>query len=138
METSHPGPLPTPTPETAQYWAGTKQGELRLQRCGPEGHVYFPPRDFCHRCWSHDIETIEASGRATLVSFVISHRPAPGFEPPFSIAIVELEEGPTMITNIVRVDQTPQALAIGMNLQVTYRPLTEDIVLPQFEPAQAT
>ena len=63
--------LPKPTPETQHFWDGTKQGKLRLQKCKSTGEVYFPPRHFCPSSGGTDIEIIEASGRATLHSYVI-------------------------------------------------------------------
>jgi hypothetical protein len=65
---------------------------------------------------------------------VINHRAAPGFEAPYSIAVVELEEGPRMMTNIVNVPQTPEALVLDMPLRVTFKELTSEITLPLFEP----
>ena len=75
----------------------------------------------------------EASGEASLYSYVISHRPHPGFEGPYSIAVVELEEGPRMMTNIVGCEQTPEALELDMALTVTF-----DITLPLFQPVDPT
>jgi uncharacterized OB-fold protein len=128
-------PLPAITPETSHFWEGTRAGELRLQRCNVCSHTYFPPRPFCPRCASHDIAVVRASGRAILYSYVIHHRAAPGFDPPYSIAVVELEEGPRMMTNVVEVEQTPQALQLDMPLQVVFRAVSEDITLPLFRPA---
>jgi uncharacterized OB-fold protein len=128
-------PLPAITPETRHFWEGTRAGELRLQRCNACSHVYFPPRPFCPQCASPDIAVVRASGRATLYSYVIHHRAVPGFDPPYSIAVVELEEGPRMMTNVVEVEQTPQALRLDMPLQVVFRAVSEDITLPLFRPA---
>ena len=128
--------LPEPTPETAFFWEGTRQGELRLQRCDACLHVYFPPRPFCPHCAHRRVTVIRASGRATLYSCVIHHRPVPGFEPPYSIAVVELEEGPRMMTNIVNAPQTPEALCLDMPLRVVFRRMTDAITLPLFEPAE--
>jgi uncharacterized protein len=127
--------LPEPTPETAHFWEGTRQGEVRLQRCDACRHVYFPPRPFCPGCAHRKVSVIQASGRGTLHSYVIHHRPAPGFEPPYSIAVVELEEGPRMMTNIVNTPQTPEALRLDMPVRVVFRRLTDTITLPLFEPA---
>ena len=69
-----------------------------------------------------------------LYSYVIHHRPAPGFEPPYSIAVVELEEGPRMMTNIVNCPQTPEALLLDMPLEVVFTQLTDAITLPLFQP----
>jgi uncharacterized OB-fold protein len=128
--------LPQPTPETAHFWEGTRQGELRLQRCDACQHVYFPPRPFCPRCAHRRVTVIRASGRATLYSYVIHHRPVPGFEPPYSIAVVELEEGPRMMTNVVNAPQTPEALRLDMPVRVVFQRMTDTITLPLFEPAE--
>lgn len=127
-------PLPKPTPETLHFWEGTRAGELRLQRCDRCAHVYFPPRPFCPACASREVTVFAASGRATLASYVISHRPHPAFEGPYAIALVELEEGPRMMTNIVGCPQTPEALVLDMPLEVTYAVQSEEITLPLFRP----
>jgi hypothetical protein len=127
-------PLPAITPETRHFWDGTRRGELRLQKCTGCSHVYFPPRPFCPQCGSADVDVFRASGRATLYSYVIHHRPAPGFVPPYSIAVVQLEEGPRMMTNIVEVEQTPEALQLDMALEVVFRRIDDEISLPLFRP----
>ena len=130
-------PLPIPTPETEHFWAGTRAGELRLQRCNACAVVYFPPRPFCPECISREVEVFKASGRATLHTYVINERPHPAFAGPYAIAVVALEEGPRMMTNLVNVPQTPEALILDMPLEVVFEPLTEDISLPYFQPVQA-
>jgi len=127
-------PVPEPTPETAHFWEGTRAGELRLQRCAACATTYFPPRPFCPACSSRDVEVVVASGRATLYSYVIHHRDAPGFTAPYAIAVVELAEGPRMMSNIVDCPQTPEALELDMELEVTFDPLTDEITLPLFRP----
>jgi uncharacterized OB-fold protein len=128
-------PLPAITPETAHFWEGTRSRELRLQKCAACSHVYFPPQPFCPRCASTDVDVLRASGRATLYSYVIHHRPAPGFVPPYSIAVVQLEEGPRMMTNIVETGQTPEALRLDMPLEVVFQRMNDEISLPLFRPA---
>lgn len=127
-------PLPVPTPETAHFWEGTRRGELRLQRCSHCSQVYFPPRPFCPSCSSREVTHFAASGRASLHSYVISHRSVPGFDAPYAIAVVELEEGPRMMTNIVHCPQTPQALILDMPLQVSFETFSDTITLPLFAP----
>ena len=127
-------PLPVPTPETLHFWEGAKAGELRLQRCDACRHVYFPPRPFCPKCASRKVSVFKASGRAKLYSYVINHRPAPGFTSPYSIAVVELAEGPRMMTNIVGCPQTPEALQLDMPLEVVFEKQTDAIALPLFRP----
>lgn len=127
--------LPVPTPETQHFWDGTKAGELRLQRCDDCSKAYFPPRPFCPRCGSKSVSVFTASGRASLYSYVINHRRHPAFDGPYSIAVVELEEGPRMMTNIVGTPQTPEALTLDMPLEVTFEDMNETITLPYFQPA---
>ena len=129
--------VPIPTPETQPFWQGTRAGELRLQRCDACAHVYFPPRPFCPKCAGRAVSWFAASGRGSLYSYVIHHRPVPGFTPPYSIAVVQLDEGPRMMTNIIDCPQTPEALQLDMRVEVTFKQLTDEIYLPQFRPAQA-
>ena len=128
---------PKPTPETQHFWDGCKQGELRLQTCETCAKTYFPPRPFCPACGSRKVRVSKASGKATLYSYVINHRPlAPGFTEPYAIAVVTLDEGPRMMTNIVECPQTPEALVLDMPLQATFEKLDDAITLPLFKPAK--
>ena len=128
-----PRPLPQPTPETQEFWDGTKEGELRLQRCSNCGHVYFPPRPVCPACSSRDVGTFAASGNGSLLSYVINYRQHPSFPGPYAIALVKLDEGPTMMSNIVDCEQTPEALVLDMPLEVTFED-NGDVAIPLFRP----
>jgi uncharacterized protein len=132
-------PVPQPTPETQPFWDGCARGELLLQRCNDCGKPYFYPRPVCPECGSTDVGWFTASGRATLYSYVINHRPARGFEDdgPYAIAVVELAEGPRMMTNIVGVPNTPEDLVLDMELQVTFERRGE-ISLPVFTAVRET
>ncbi len=130
--------LPRPTPETAHFWEGTKRGQLLVQRCDSCTHVFFPPRAFCPSCSGSDVNPYPVGGGARLLSYVISARPAPGIEAPYSVAVVQLDEGPTMMTNIVNCEQTPERLVLDMRLQVVFVAQNDDITLPLFEPGVAT
>ena len=127
---------PLPTPETQPYWDGCAAGELRLQRCTHCDAHYFPPRPFCPDCLSDEVHWEALSGRGTLHTYVINHRAAPGFEAPYAIALVQLEEGPRLMSNIVGVDQTPEALVLDMALEVTFE-ARGDVHVPLFRPAGA-
>jgi hypothetical protein len=127
---------PKPTPETQHFWDGTRAGELRLQRCDDCAKSYFPPRPFCPGCGSRKVSVFKASGKGKLYSYIIHHRPAPGFTPPYSVAVVELDEGPRLMSNIVDCPQTPEALALDMPLEVKFEKLDEQITLPLFRPAK--
>jgi uncharacterized OB-fold protein len=127
--------LPTPTPETDHYWTGAREGRLLLQRCKSCAKAYFPPRPFCPTCGSRDVIVVQASGRASLYSYAIQHRAIPGFTPPYAIAVVTLEEGPRMMTNIVECAQTPEALQLDMPLEAVFERVSETVSLPVFRPA---
>jgi uncharacterized protein len=128
---------PKPTPETQHFWDGTLAGELRLQRCDACANVYFPPRPFCPACASRKVSVFKASGKGKLYSYVINHRPAaPGFTPPYAIAVVELDEGPRMMSNIIDCPQTPEALELDMKLEVAFEKLDDKITLPLFRPVK--
>ncbi len=127
--------IPKPTPETAHYWEGARAGELRLQRCDDCAHVYFPPRPFCPECSSRAVSVFTASGKGSLASYVINERPHPAFDGPYAIALVALDEGPRMMSNIVDCEQTPEALVLDMPLQVRFENLNDEISLPVFAPA---
>ena len=129
--------LPEPTPETREFWEGAQRSELRIQRCRSCGKAYFYPRPFCPHCASRDVEWFTASGRAKLYSYVINHRAPPHFADwvPYVIAVVELEEGPRMMTNIIGVEPAPEHLPIDMPLRVTWQKESDTIALPLFEPA---
>ena len=127
--------LPEPTPETQPYWDGAKAGELRLQRCDACAHAYFPPRPFCPKCANRKVSWFKASGKGMLYSYVIHHRSVPGLTAPYSIAVVQLDEGPRLMTNIVGCEQTPEALQLDMRVEAVFTPVSETITLPQFKPA---
>jgi uncharacterized OB-fold protein len=127
---------PLPTPETKHFWDGTREGKLRLQRCDACAKVYFPPRPFCPECGKREVSVFAASGKAFLYSYVIHHRKVPGFTPPYAIAVVELAEGPRMMTNIIDCPQTPEALVLDMPLTVAFEKMDDEITLPLFKPAK--
>lgn len=127
---------PKPTPETKHFWDGTRAGQLRLQRCDMCSKVYFPPRPFCPACASREVSVFAASGRGILWSYVIHHRKVPGFTPPYAIAVVQLDEGPRLMSNIIDCAQTPEALQLDMRLEVAFHELDDEITLPLFRPTK--
>ena len=98
-------PLPTPmTPEAMPYWDGLKDNKLMLPRCGNCGEAFFYPRIACPECHSRNIDWFQASGRGKLYSFQIAYRSLnPNFkvEAPYILAMIELEEGPRMMSNLI-------------------------------------
>ena len=132
-------PIPVPTPETQFFWDKCKEHELWLQRCQACRHVFFYPRLHCPQCLSDEVPGFRASGKGTLWTYMINHRAVPGFEDdaPYAIAIVQLEEGPRMMSNIVGIENTPENLVLDMPLEVVFEDATEEISIPKFRPAGA-
>ena len=125
--------LPRPTPETAAYWEGCRQGKLMIQRCGSCGHYQFYPRLVCTSCMSTPVEWARASGRGKVVSFTIVRQAisqAYAAEVPYVIALIQLDEGPTMMSNVIDCD--PEQVKIGMPVEVTFETWSEDLTVPKF------
>ena len=130
-------PIPVPSPETQFFWEKVRQHELWIPRCTTCGHTFFPPQLHCPQCLSPRVEWFKALGKGILYSYMINHRPAPGFEEgvPYAIAIVRLEEGPRMMTNIVGIENTPENLILDMPLEVIFEDVREDVTIPKWKPA---
>ncbi|MCZ4313961.1 Zn-ribbon domain-containing OB-fold protein [Comamonadaceae bacterium G21597-S1] len=134
-----PKAIPVPTPITQPFWDGTRAGELRLQRCSACGAHHLYPRFRCPACGADALTWVRASGRARLHSYVISHIAAPGWEneAPYVIAVVKLHEGPTMLSNLVGIAASPDALTLDMPLEVVFE-TRGDAVLPLFRAINAS
>jgi uncharacterized protein len=128
------GLAPTISELTRPWWNASREGRLLLPKCRNCSRHFFRPEVACTHCFSLDWEWVQASGRGTLYSYSEIHRPpVPGFKTPAVFAIVDLEEGVPIFSNVV--DCTPGELRIGMPLQVVFEPLTAEITLPKFRPA---
>lgn len=127
-------PRPDPSPLTAPFWDAAAERRLVRPYCSACDHSFFTPQIACPRCLSTEWEYRESSGRGTVYSATVVHRaPYPGFTSPYHVAIVDLEEGWQMLTNIVDVAGDPaQAVPIGTPVTVDWLPLDERIVLPVF------
>jgi uncharacterized OB-fold protein len=129
--------LPRITDRNAHYWQGGRDGELRLQRCRACGYYLHPPSVICPKCWSKDIGVETVSGRAEVLTFSVNHQLwMPGLDVPFVLAIVRLVEQDDLriTTNIVNCP--PEAVEIGMPVQVLFEPhVEEEVWIPLFEPA---
>ena len=136
-----PPPTPAPQPESSFYWEKCKVNELWLRHCIDCQQAYFYPRDICPHCFSKNTDWIQSSGRGTLYSFAIVHRaPSPAFREavPYVVGLVDLEERVRIPTNIVEVNEDPSDLYCGMQLEVAFRRLNQDISLPVFRPLSTT
>lgn len=131
-------PIPTPSPETQRFWQGCKNNELWIPYCRDCGTFYWYPRDFCPHCFSWDTEWRKASGRGKIYTYAIHYRAFhPGWtdEVPYITAMVDLDEGPRLYTNIVGVEADPKSVRCDMPVEVLFEPISEDISLPKFRPA---
>ena len=125
-------PRPAIDQDTSFFWEGAKKGELLIQRCVSCGTLRHPPRPACAACRSLEWDTQRASGRGTVHSYVVHHHPqVPGFEPPYAVVLVELEEGTRLVSNLVGVD--PSEVTIGMPVEVTFERIDDDLTLPLFK-----
>lgn len=132
-------PLPVPDADSAHFWAGCRSHRLLLQRCRSCGTHRYPAGPVCPACRSRAVDWIEASGRATVFSWIVVRHPVPRDlyqdEVPYVVALVTLAEGPRMATNIIGCD--PDAVTAGMAVEVVFREATAEIALPCFRPVLA-
>jgi uncharacterized OB-fold protein len=126
------GPLPHASSQVSvPFWQGCRAGELRYQRCEACGLANFPPTEHCRQCLSADVSWQDSGGVGEVYSWTLVHRPVTAeFEPPYAPAIVTLDEGYQMLTNLVGI--TAEDLAIGMAVQVQFHEVGEDVTLPYF------
>jgi hypothetical protein len=126
--------LPTKNPDNARFFESVHEHAMELQKCNSCSRFWYYPAPICPHCGSLEYTWTPVSGRATVYSFTWVHRPAPGFEDlvPYAYALVELDEGPILATNIVETDA--DKLKIGQPVEVTYQDFTDEITLPLFRP----
>lgn len=130
-------PLPVVNAESRPFWEGCKAHKLVLQHCGDCGAWVYYPRALCTACHSERLAWEAASGEGTIYSFTVCHRPAgPAFkaDAPYVVALIDLAEGPRLLSNIVTDD--PDAVRIGQAVRVTFEDVTDEITLPKFVPAE--
>jgi hypothetical protein len=131
-------PIPPVSPLTEPYWDAARRGELAVQRCERCRARPFPPRAHCPRCSAPSLGWEPVCGRGSVHSYTVAHRaPHPLFaeQLPLVVAVVELEEGPRLITNIVSCD--PADVAVGMAVEVRFESIDDtDLLLPVFAPTR--
>jgi len=129
-----PRPRPPTTRDTQWWFDAAKEGRLLIQRCVDCGMLRHPPGPACPSCHSFEWDAVESSGRGTVYSFVVVHHPqAPQFEYPLPVALVELEEGTRLVTNIVGCE--PDELSVGMPVVCELVAFDDELTLPQFRRA---
>jgi len=118
-------------PETLPFWQAAAEGRLLLKFCRDCGRTHWYPRALCPHCHGAALDWREASGRGTVYSFTVVRRA----EPPYVLALVRLDEGTTLLTNVVDCD--PDGVSIGQRVSVCFRPAPEGRPMPHFRPATA-
>ena len=128
--------LPSPDDETRPFWDAARERRLLIKRCAACGRAHHYPRPFCPYCWSRDVAWEQARGTGTVYTFSVVHRnDLPPFNErlPYVAAIVELDEGPRMMTNIVDCDV--DEVSVGMAVEVDFRAIDDTVTIPVFRPA---
>jgi len=127
-------PRPPLGHDNGWWWEAVARGELPIQRCKDCGVLRHPPRPMCGKCQSTRWDSITASGKGTVYSYVVVHHPQfPGFDYPVVAAVIDLAEGTRLVSNIVGVD--PAAVHIGMPVQLSIEAVDDGLKLPLFRPA---
>ena len=131
-------PLPVPSKESQPYWDGLREHKLLMPCCDACGHFWFPPSLRCPRCSATKWSWTPTGGRGRIFSYVVYHRVYhPGFadEVPYVVAVIELDEGPRMISNVIGI--APDKIACDMRVEVAYESITSTFTLPKFKPVAA-
>jgi uncharacterized OB-fold protein len=129
--------LPVPDTESQPFWDAAAEGRLLYQHCNACGKDYHYARARCPQCWSAEVEWREAGGRGTIYTYtIVRQNPMPPFRDrlPYGVGIVELDEGPRMMSGFVTTD--PEELTIGMRVEVVFEREGEEpgITVPRFRP----
>jgi uncharacterized OB-fold protein len=134
---SYEKPLPIINEDNAPYWEYAREHQLRMQKCVNCGHIRFPVSIVCPRCHSLEMEWTRLSGKGKVYSYIIYHQayhPAYKDDIPYVVAIIQLDEGPRMESNIT--DCRLEDLRVGMPVELYFDDVTEDVSLPKFRPAE--
>lgn len=131
-------PLPEPNADTRPFWEGCKEHQLRFQRCLNCSHMRWPPSMICPRCHSTEAAWTVSLGKGHVYSFAVYHKafhPAFTDNIPYVTAVVELNEGPRILTNIIGC--SPSDLTCDMTVEVIWDDVTDDVSLPRFKPSKS-
>ena len=128
-------PVPSPSPDSRPFWEAAKRHELVLPRCRDCADLFFYPRHVCPRCLRSNLEWQRVSGKGTVYSFTVVRRPPNKLftEVPYVLAIVALDEGPRMTTNIVGC--RPEEVRCDLPVSVVFDDVTPAVTLVKFRPA---
>jgi len=128
--------LPAVNEENEHFWKGGADGELRFLRCSACSTYVHPPAPVCPQCLGREVAAEAVSGRATLVTYTVNHHPwIPGFDPPYIVAIVAIDEQDDVRLTTNLVDCEEADVRIGMAVKVRFEDVGDGVFLPLFEPA---
>ena len=128
-------PLPRPNADDKPFWDGCKEHQLRFQKCQNCGHIRWPPSIICPMCYSYDTEWIVAGGKGKVYTFAVYHQvyhEAFADDIPYITAIIEMEEGPHILTNVIGCSS--DQVRCDMPVEVVWEDITEGFSLPKFKP----
>jgi len=128
-------PLPIPTKWSQPFWDASRQHKVVLKKCSKCGFIDHPPYLYCTSCQADEHEWVEASGKATLAAYAINMFGVPfpfWVDLPYVVAMIDLPEGPRMISNIVECDH--DKLENGMELEVVFDDVSDEMTLPKWRP----
>jgi len=133
----HRRPLPIPTPFTEPFWEGTRIGELRVQCCNDCGQWRWTPQQACPRCLSENTEWRATRGTGELYSYTVVRRSVDPsrFGEPYVLAVVQLDEGPYMLTNMVECEL--EDLQVGMRVSVRFERIDDEFTVYPFGPLES-
>jgi uncharacterized OB-fold protein len=130
-DAAHPVPMPPILWENQGFWEGIERRELVFQKCKGCGAWLHPPRPVCPKCRSFEKEWGRSSGKGTVYSWVTYHEsPHPAFKVPYSVILVEMEEGVRLVSNLI--DTKPEEISIGMPVEVVFDDVADGLTLPKF------
>ena len=130
-------PVPALTDDSRAFWFNCSRNKLVLQRCSDCRTTQYYPRNVCTSCGSSNIKWVDSAGKGTVYSYTVVHRaPSPAFSQcvPYVLAIIQLNEGPRMMSNIVNCD--PGDVRIGMDVEVDFEMRAPDVGVPIFQLAK--
>lgn len=127
-------PQPVANADSLAYWRAARERRLVIRRCRSCGELHFMPRQLCPNCWSDELEWIDARGTGVVHSFTVIRRAsAPAFASrvPYVVALIDLDEGPRMMANVLGDDAL--SVAIGDRVALSFEDRGEGALIPQFQ-----
>lgn len=138
MTDTYTKPLPAIGDENRPFWDGALKGHLCMQKCRACGHIRYPVNIVCTACLSEEADWVPLSGKGTVFSYIVFHQiynPAFAKDVPYNVALIQLDEGPRMFSNVVGVRN--DKVKVGDRVEAVFDRVTEDVAIPRFRPVEA-